>query len=196
MTEACVIVMEGGKYLEKAIGMMEYKTVTIGITATDRMVKTAEVDILEAKTVCPGKYIVLLSGKLSAVKAAIESGTVDYREYVIDSFILGNPHPSVIKGINGTASIEETEALGIIETYSAASIIVAADICAKTAITHIIQIRIAKDMCGKSYLLITGELAAVNESIEAAAKKATESGMLVDKSVIPNPDQKLWGKIL
>lgn len=176
--------------------MMEYKSVTTGITATDKMVKTAEVDILEAQTVCPGKYIVLLSGKLSAIKAAIESGTTDYAEDVIDSFILGNPHPSIFKGINGTAVVEETEALGIIETYSAASIIVAADICAKTAVTDIIEIRIAKGMCGKSYLLITGELAAVNESIEAAAKKATESGMLVDKSVIPNPDQKLWGKIL
>lgn len=182
--------------MDKAIGMVEYRTVTSGITATDKMVKAAEVDILQAQTVCPGKYIVLLSGKLSAIKAAIEIGTVDYAEDVIDSFILGNPHPSIFKGINGTSVIEDTEALGILETYSAASIIVAADICAKTALTEIIEIRIAKGMCGKSYLFITGELAAVNESIEAATKKAKESGMLLDKSVIPNPDKKLWEKIL
>lgn len=182
--------------MDKALGMVEYRTVTSGITAADRMIKTAEVDILEAQTVCPGKYIVLLSGKLSAVKAAIESGTADYDENIIDSFILGNPHPSIFKGINGTSVIEETEALGILETFSAASIIVAADTCAKTALVEIIEIRIAKGMCGKSYLLITGELAAVNEAIDAAIKKAKESGMLLDKSVIPNPDKKLWEKIL
>ena len=28
----------------------------------NRMVKTAEVEILEAQTVCPGKYIVVISG--------------------------------------------------------------------------------------------------------------------------------------
>ncbi|MCM8710018.1 BMC domain-containing protein [Clostridium sp. SYSU_GA19001] len=182
--------------MDKAIGMIEYKTVASGITATDKMVKTAEVEILQAQTVCPGKYIVLLSGKLSAVKAAIESGKADFEENVIDSFILGNPHPSIFRGINGTAVIEETEALGILETYSAASIIVASDICAKTAVTEIVEIRIAKGMCGKSYLLITGELAAVNEAIEAAYKNAKESGMILDKSVIPNPDKKLWEKIL
>ena len=43
--------------MSKAIGMIEYKTVSAGITATDIMVKTSEVDIIEAQTVCPGKYI-------------------------------------------------------------------------------------------------------------------------------------------
>ena len=43
--------------MSKAIGMIEYKTVSSGITATDMMVKTSDVDIIEAQTVCPGKYI-------------------------------------------------------------------------------------------------------------------------------------------
>lgn len=186
----------GVRILDKAIGLVEYKTVAAGITAADKMVKASEVDILEAQTVCPGKYIVLLCGKLSAVKAAVESGIHDYEDNVIDSFILGNPHDSIFRGINGTAEINETQALGILETFSAASIIVAADICAKTAKVDLIEIRIAKGMCGKSYLLLTGELAAVSASVEAASKNLAESGMLLNKSVIPNPDKKLWEKIL
>lgn len=182
--------------MDKAIGLVEYMNVSAGITAADKMVKSSEVDILEAQTVCPGKYIVLICGELSAVKAAIENGIHDFEENVIDSFILGNPHDSIFKGINGTAEINEKRALGIIETFSAASIIVAADVCAKTAKVDLIEIRIAKGMCGKSYLLLTGELAAVNASVEAGSQQVAKNGMLLSKSVIPNPDKKLWEKIL
>ena len=57
--------------MSKAIGMVEYKTVSAGITAADAMVKTSEVSIIEAQTVCPGKYIAIITGDLSAVKAAV-----------------------------------------------------------------------------------------------------------------------------
>ena len=59
--------------MSKAIGMVEYQTVSTGIQAADLMVKTALVDIIEAQTVCPGKYIVIIKGDLSAVKAAVEA---------------------------------------------------------------------------------------------------------------------------
>ena len=49
--------------MSKAIGMIEYKTVSAGLTATDIMVKTSEVDIVEAQTVCPGKYISIITGE-------------------------------------------------------------------------------------------------------------------------------------
>ena len=48
--------------MSKAIGMAEYKTVSAGIVAADAMVKTADIDIVEAQTVCPGKYIILITG--------------------------------------------------------------------------------------------------------------------------------------
>ena len=56
--------------MSKAIGMVEYKTVSAGMTAADTMIKTAEIEVIQASTVCPGKYIVLVTGELSAVKAS------------------------------------------------------------------------------------------------------------------------------
>lgn len=182
--------------MNKAIGLVEYKTTAAGITGADKMVKSADVDIMDAKTVCPGKYIVLISGKLSAVNAAIESGIKGFEINVIDSFILGNPHESIFKAISATAYVEDTEALGIVETFSAASIIVAADTAAKTSNVNLIEIRIARGMCGKSYMLLTGELAAVDAAVSASSKKVSEEGMLLDKSIIPNPDKKIWESIL
>ena len=72
--------------MSKAIGMIEFKTVATGITAADTMVKTSEVEIVEAQTVCPGKYIAIISGDLSAVKAAVEAASTKYEHQLIDNF--------------------------------------------------------------------------------------------------------------
>ena len=125
--------------MSRAIGMIEFKTTPAGITAADAMVKTSEVEIVEAQTVCPGKYIAIITGDLSAVKAAVDTAVTTYEDKCIDSFVLGNPHESIFPAIYGTTQVEEISALGILETYDAASIIEAADQAAKTAIVDLIE---------------------------------------------------------
>ena len=182
--------------MARAIGMIEFKTVSAGITAADQMVKTSEVELLEAQTVCPGKYIALIAGDLSAVRAAVDRAEKTRPDEFIDSFVLGNPDASIFPAIYGSSQIEEINALGILETYDAASIIVAADIAAKTAIVKLIELRIAKGMCGKSYMLITGEVAACEAAIQKAKASVGEKGMFLDSSVIARPDAQLCKKIL
>ena len=114
--------------MSKAIGMVEFKTTATGITAADAMVKTSEIELIEAQTVCPGKYIAIISGDLSAVKAAVDTASTKYEEQLIGNFILGNPHESIFPAMYGSAQVEKVSALGILETYDAASIIVAADL--------------------------------------------------------------------
>ncbi len=182
--------------MAKAIGMIEFKTVSAGITAADQMVKTARVEILEAQTVCPGKYIALIAGELSAVNAAVERAKATRSEELIGTFVLGNPDESIFPAIYGSSRIEGVDALGVLETYDASSIIVAADIAAKTAIVKLIELRIAKGMCGKSYMLITGEVAACEAAIEKAKAAVGERGMYLDSSVIAHPDEQICKSIL
>ncbi len=182
--------------MSKAIGMVEYKTVSSGVMAADAMVKTSEVDIIEAQTVCPGKYIAIISGDLSSVNAAVAAAKKCHEEHLINSFVLGNPHESIFPAIYGAADIGKISALGILETYDAASIIVAADVAAKTAIVDLIELRIARGMCGKSYMMLTGEVAAVEAAIERARKEIGPDGLYLDSSVIAHPDEKIWRAIL
>ncbi len=182
--------------MSKAIGMAEFSTVSSGIAGADLMVKTAEVDVIESATVCPGKYIVIISGELSAVKASVEAAKAAKGEKLIDSFVLGNPHDSLFSAIYGTAQPENVAALGVLESFSAATAIVAADAAAKTAMVDLIELRLARGMCGKSYLLLTGSVSAVTAAIERAENEAGDRGMFLDSSVIPNPDKKLWDNIL
>ena len=174
--------------MSKAIGMIEFKTTATGVTAADAMVKTSDVEIVEAQTVCPGKYIAIITGDLSAVKAAVDTA--------VTTFVLGNPHESLFPAIYGTTQVEEISALGILETYDAASIIEAADQAAKTAIVDLIELRIAKGMCGKSYMMITGEVSAVSASIDRAKELVAEKGMYLDSSVIAHPDKRMIDSLL
>lgn len=182
--------------MSRAIGMAEFKTVAAGMTAADTMVKTSQVDIIEAETVCPGKYIIIITGELSAVNASVQAAITQHPLHLIDSFVLGNPADEIFPAIYGASHVEIVSALGIIETYDAAAIIVAADQAAKTAEVSLIEIRLARGMCGKSYLLITGEVAAVEAAIERAQKAVAPRGMFLDSSVIARPDKKLIDQIL
>lgn len=182
--------------MNKAIGMIEFKTVASGITATDAMVKAAQVEIIEAQTVCPGKYIAIVAGELSGVKAAVELVQTQYPMHLIGDFVLGNPHEDIFPALYGSSQVGDMRALGILETYDVASVIVAADVAAKTAMVRLIEVRVAKGMCGKSYLLLTGEVAAVEAAIEAGKRSVGEKGMLLDASVIANPAAKLIRTIL
>ena len=182
--------------MNKAIGMVEYSTVSSGMQAADLLVKTADVEILEASTVCPGKYMVIFAGDLSSVRAAVDSCKAKFPARLIDSFVLGNPHEDVLPAICGATEVSEVEALGVFETYSAAAAVVAADNTVKTSMVRLIEIRLARGMCGKSYVLITGSIAAVTAAIEKATKDSGDSGMYLDSAVIPRPSKDLWKNIL
>lgn len=182
--------------MNKAIGMVEYKTVSSGIRAADLMIKTSSVEVIQASVVCPGKYIVLITGDLSAVKASVDAAKVQIGEQMIDSFVLGNPADDLFPAIFGGVAVEDAKALGVLETFSVPSIIVAADTAAKTSDVTLIELRLARGMCGKSYVMITGDVAAVTSAIEHAREVVGEDGMLLDSTVIPSPDKDLWASIL
>lgn len=181
--------------MKKALGMIEFKTVASGITATDVMLKTADVEVVQANPVCPGKYLATIAGDLSAVRAAIDAAERYNSAMLIDKFILGNPHETVQPAISGALEIQNRGAIGILETYTAASAVVAADTAAKTALIDLVEIRLAKGMCGKSYIILTGSVSSVSAAIEKA-KSGVEDGLFLDSSVIAGPDERLWESIL
>ncbi len=182
--------------MSKSIGMVEYRTVSSGITAADTMVKTADIEVIQASAVCPGKYVVIVMGELSAVKASIDAAKAKLPEQLTDSFVLGNPHEDIFKAIYGGGEIGDAKALGVLETFSAPSIIVAADTAAKASEVKLIELRIARGLGGKSYMLLTGTVASVTAAIDRAKAVIGEEGMLLDYSVIPNPDKSIWSSIL
>lgn len=175
-----------------AVGMVEFNSIAAGIDAADQMVKTAQVDPIFFKTICPGKYVAAISGDVAAVTASIDAGKETHPDCLVDWFIIPNIHPEVISTLAGGSAIVERGALGVIETFSAVSIIVAADAAVKAADIHIVDVRMALGLGGKGYVLVTGDVAAVEAAVEAGSASAAEQGLLVGKVVIPSPVQSVF----
>ena len=175
--------------IRRALAMVEYSTVSAGITALDIITKAAEVEILAAQAICPGKFMILFCGGIGAVRAALDAARAV--PCLVDEFLLGRPHPGIFTALGGTPTLPKNAALGLVETFSGAAAIKAADTAAKASWVDLAEIRIAHGMCGKSTVMFTGDVAAVAAALKAAKKEASEKGMLLDTALIPNPDDKM-----
>ena len=49
-----------------ALGMIEVQSIPLGVNAGDAMLKAATVQLVTAQPVCAGKYIVIVTGEVSA----------------------------------------------------------------------------------------------------------------------------------
>lgn len=176
--------------------MLEFTSIGRGIEAADAMVKASEIDLLEAKTVCPGKYIVIISGDVGSVDASIEAGKNIGKETLIKELKLANVHPELIKGILGTTEIPPKGAVGVLEFFSVASAVVAADVALKAGMIHLIEIRLGMGIGGKSFITLTGDVGSIRQSVDAAALSAKEDGLLLEKVVIPSLDEQVFKKLL
>ena len=175
----------------EAIGLVELNSIARGIQAADAMLKAAQVELLEAKPVCPGKYFIMISGDVAAVQSSVDAGKSIGASTVIDDFILPNVHPDVIKAISSSTQVSDIKALGIIETFSIASLIIAADTAAKAGQVDLIEIRIGMGIGGKSFVTLTGDVSSVTSSVDAGVVLASARGMLIEKVVIPSPHYNL-----
>ncbi|MCB1675141.1 MAG: BMC domain-containing protein [Halioglobus sp.] len=174
-----------------AIGMIEMNSIAKGYAVGDAMLKAATVDILFNRTICPGKFMVMVAGDVAAVEAAMGAGLEIGVESIVDELTIPNVHPSVFAAISGTRVIEKTAALGIIETFSVASIIEGADAAVKAANVELIDVHLAMAIGGKGYATLTGDVAAVTAAVEAAASCIGHKGILVDKVVIAQPREEI-----
>jgi len=174
-----------------AIGALEFNSIARGIESADAMAKAAAVDIFTSRTICPGKYLTLIYGDVSAVNASIEAGKEIARGFVVDDFVIPNVHPDIFPALTGTADIMDIEAVGVLETYSALTGILAGDAAAKAAPVSLIEIRIANGIGGKAILILTGDVASVEASIRAGIDAISHTGLFVTSVVIPSPHSKL-----
>lgn len=170
----------------QAVGMVEFNSIAMGIEAADLMVKAAMVEPLMMKTICPGKYLVGVYSEVASVQAAVGVGLECGRDAVVDHFVIPNINPAVVSAMGGAVELTAGPAVGIIETFSVASSIVAADVASKAANVEIIDLRIAMGLGGKAFCLVAGDVASVEAAVGAGAQSVAASGMLVRKVVIPS----------
>ena len=148
--------------------------------------------MVSAHPSCPGKYEIILTGSISDVNAAVSHVVGRFDGHVIDSSVMGRIDDQVIKALFGTQTGERNGSLGIIETFSAASAIKAADLAVKTARVEIYDLRVSRGMGGKGVVMLTGDVGDVTAATEAGANYAKSVSTLSSYTVIAAPHSELW----
>jgi len=180
---------------EPAIGMLEFNSICKGIETCDAMLKESAVELVQAMTICPGKYFVLITGDVDAVRSSLGRGREVAGVHLVDTFLIPNAHPQIFPALTSSTTVESLGALGVIETFSAASTILAADAAVKAAAVDLLEIRLANGMGGKSFVTLTGDVGAVEAAVAAGNAMVEEEGWLVHSTVIPRPHPTM-GKVV
>ena len=179
---------------QPALGMIEFKSIARGVKTADAMIKKAPIHILETHPICPGKYMILFCGEVADVEESLAEGISIGGDMVINDLIIPHLHKQIIPALTGTNPVENFKSLGIVETFSIASCVVAADKAVKMAQVELVEIRLANGLGGKAYFVMTGELYDVEASIQTAVEHIKEEGMLAASEIIQNPHPVLIEK--
>jgi microcompartment protein CcmL/EutN len=182
--------------MREAIGMIELSSIGIGYLVQDAMLKAADVALVLGRTICSGKYINLVTGSVSSVQASVEAGLRAAPDGVIDSVTVPHVHEGVFPALGQSVQLmpHEADALGIVETFSAASILEAADTALKAAGVRLFRIHMAMALGGKGFMLLTGSVADCRAAVNAAADAARRKGLLVSAVTIPRPGRELFAE--
>ncbi|MEA5068663.1 MAG: BMC domain-containing protein [Christensenellaceae bacterium] len=179
-----------------SLGLLELNSIAQGVAAGDAMLKAADGQLVRAGTVCPGKYTAIITGEVAAVAAAMDAGRVRAGEALVDELVIASLDPQVKGALSGCVPVPEAAALGVMEFFSIAGAVVAADRAAKAADVRLIEVRLGLGIGGKSFVSLTGEVAAVEAAVDAGISPSAEKGLLVGSCVIPSPRGEIFNSML
>lgn len=177
-----------------SIGLIELSSIATGLLVQDTMLKAGDIKILMARSICSGKYLIVVAGDVTSVQAAVLAGGAAAGASLIERRQIARVHPAVLAAIGNAVDYDRKNlrSIGIVETFSAASIIEVADAAIKAADVTLLRIHLAMALGGKGFVLMAGDVSSVQAAVAAGAKVAGEDGMLVGKGVIPAPSEELF----
>ena len=175
----------------------EFKSVSRGIMVTDSMAKSASISIVQASTLCPGKYMIIAEGEISALISAENIAGQQGGRHLFSSAIVSSINRRVIEAIGGKLGDPGSDgAIGIIEGPNMADLVNSSNIALNSARVDFIEYRLAKGCGVNSFYIITGTLSALSEAVKNAAAYLGERGSLLAYRIIPGPDRQVlkWMK--
>jgi microcompartment protein CcmL/EutN len=175
-----------------AIGIIELSSLSKGFEVQDAVLKMTQVEKLLARTICSGKYLILVRGAVADVETCIDAARTVGDFAIVNALVIPNVDDKIFPAISGTTVLDspETGGLAVIETFSVASAIKAADYAVKEADVTLLRIHAAMAVGGKGLVVMTGDIDALKSALGPAIAFMKEEGLLAGYTLItqPHPD--------
>ncbi len=181
-----------------AIGIIELSSIHKGYEIQDAVLKSTRVSKLLGRTICSGKYLIVVRGEIADVEACLALAEEKGDFATVANVIIPNVEESVFPAISGVAVAEKTEPDGalIIETFSVAAAIKTADLAAKAAEITVLRVHCAMAVGGKGFVILTGDIDALRLCLEPALEYAKQDGTLAGYSLITQPHPELLSDLV
>lgn len=181
----------------KSIGLIELSSIAAGFAVADAMLKAGNVQIILSRSICSGKYMVLIGGETAAVQAAVAAGAEAANGCLIDQTYIPNIHPDVFTALGRTQPPPlEGGALGILESFNVATMIQAADAAVKAAPVTLMELRLAMALGGKAFCTMTGDIGSVQSAVATGREIIAEAGVLVNAVVMSRPHPDVYREVI
>lgn len=174
-----------------ALALIEAASIARGMVISDRCCKKAPIVLLKSEPVSPGKFLTLFCGDVASVEEAFNEGIQTAGTTLVDRLYLPGVHDDLLLRLTRPASspMSEIDSLGIVETYTVAACLCAADAALKAADCQLLEMRLGAGLGGKGYFVLSGRLDSIEASVESARKVlTTEQLTAVEIVARPDPD--------
>jgi len=184
-----------------AIAVVELGSVYKGFEVQDAMLKAAGVEKLIARTICSGKYLIVVRGNMADVEVAASVARETAGFALINIATIPKVDPRVFPAIAGCTVVQvntpqKVGALLILETFSVVSAIMAADLAIKEADLELLRVHVAMAVGGKGFVVMTGSIAALESAVKPAVAHCKAEGMLAGYTIITNPHEDVLRELL
>jgi len=185
-----------------ALGIIELASIYKGYAVQDEVLKTANVEKLVSRTICSGKYLMIVRGDVADVETAIEVASDVGGFSVVNLTTIPNIDPRVFPAIAGTTTLQlnakdqHVGAMLIMETFSVVSAVKAADFAVKEADLELMRVHLAMAVGRKGFVVITGDLSALESAVIPAIDYIKEDGMLCGYVIIKNPHEDVLKELI
>ncbi|MGL4912759.1 MAG: BMC domain-containing protein [Romboutsia sp.] len=174
--------------MSKSIGAIEFKSIAKGIELSNEIVKKSFVEVLYLKSICPGKFLIIISGETSYVNESIDYGLAKGSGYIVDSFVINAISEVIINGLKHKyEKLENITSIGVVETNKVCAGIKALDKTLKSSEVYLIKLQLSFAIGGKLVYIVAGDL----DSLEYGIKEGTQilnSKEIVNTTIIPSVD--------
>ncbi len=176
-----------------AVGFLEGSSIAKGVEAADAMCKMASVKLAKTAIIARGKHLILITGPVGEVESSLRAGREILGKTLVDEVLIRNVHAQVIAALDKRMPVDVLGAVGIVETREAVAAVKAADVAAKAASVHVIEVKTVVPG-GKGYFSVCGEVGDVRSAI-AAAVSSLRPDQIVAHVVIAQADAQLLATV-
>lgn len=177
--------------MNKSIGAIEFRSIAKGIEVSNEMIKKSSVEVLYLKSICPGKFLIIIAGETSYINESIDYGLTKGSSYIVDSFVINAVSLDIINGLkNKYKKLESITSIGVVETNKVCAGLKALDKTLKSSDVSLVKLQLSFAIGGKLVYIVSGNLSDLECGIDEGTK-ILEKKDIVNISIIPYVDNQI-----